>query len=630
MSKLYNLRKSRNILQWVYKWYKKKGKDLPKNELENLENNLETLDAAILREDRILADEKAHQIESFGKNHIKKSVFEQGWELLVALIVALVVAVLVRQMWFEPYEIPTGSMRPTFAEQDRVTVSKTAFGINYPLETKHLYFDPDLIQRTSIFIFSAENLPHIDTKATYFGVLPYTKRLIKRCMGKPGDYLYFYGGKIYGIDKNGNEIQEFLNSPWLEKIEHIPFISFEGGRVFQSKGDTFIFKQINIPLGKVIISPFGDITGEIYTGKEWIKDQPAVQNKVHQQIESYSDFWGIRNFAMARLLTKEQAKRLTDIDLTKMEEGVLYLELRHNPDLTYPKPGFVKDEGRYAIVLNPYVTLLPLNTAHLKAIMNNMYTARFVVKNGKAIRYNIEVQQSWAQGVSFPNVPDGTYEFYYGKASKVDWGGITFELAKDHPLYNESPEHIQKLYNLGIEMNIGYAPSERNQVAFPNRYSYFRDGDLYLLGAPIIKKGEPVLTVFHANEEKRASLGTTNRPYIPFKDYGAPIKNGKLDKNFIKTFGLKVPEKSYMALGDNHAMSGDSRSFGFVPEDNIQGAPCLILWPPGDRWGFPAQKPYPLLTGPRLFVWGIALLIGIIWYIIHCMRLKKPVFKKIA
>ena len=87
-------------------------------------------------------------------------------------------------------------------------------------------------------------------------------------------------------------------------------------------------------------------------------------------------------------------------------------------------------------------------------------------------------------------------------------------------------------------------------------------------------------------------------------DNGPPLKDGKYDIEKIRTFGLKIPEKNYYVLGDNHAMSADSRAFGFLPEANLQGAPSLIIWPPGDRLGPPPQMPYRLFTLPRVHCLG--------------------------
>jgi signal peptidase I len=51
-------------------------------------------------------------------------------------------------MWFELYEIPTGSMRPTFKEQDRLIAFKTSFGINIALVEDQFIFEPDHIKNT--------------------------------------------------------------------------------------------------------------------------------------------------------------------------------------------------------------------------------------------------------------------------------------------------------------------------------------------------------------------------------------------------------------------------------------------------------------------------------------------------
>lgn len=630
MKSIYSLHKSRQILKTSYHWYKKKGKTLSSDRRTALENDLEKLDEAVLAKDRTTADRYAKDIESFGTVHFKKSWFEYILELAFALVFALIVATIVRQTWFEPYEIPTGSMRPTFEEQDHVTVTKTAFGINVPLETRHFYFDPDLVQRTSIVIFSGEGLALRDTDSTYFGIFPYKKRYIKRLMGKPGDRIYFYGGKIYAMDKEGNFLEEYLNSPWLNHIESVPFLRFEG-ELSIPKPREIVFRLMNLPIGKLSITPQGSFIGEIFNGREWIKDNPVAQKTPHDQIETYSDFWGIRNYAMARLLTQEELEKFSQADSKGLEKAPLYLELRHNPSLNYLPP-FIQTNGigQGGLSLQTYVTAIPLQENHLKSIMNNLYTARFVVKNGRARRYSAEDNRTTIDNPLFPGVPDGKYEFYFGKGVSIDWAAITSPLSPNSPLYSLKPENIQKLFNLGIEMDTIFSPSSTHQIFYPNRYAYFRDGDLYLLGAPILKKEDPVLIAFKEREEKKEKQSTARQPYVAFKDYGSPLKEGKIDRKFMETFGLQIPDGHYLALGDNHAMSADSRVFGFVPEANLQGAPCYIIWPPGERWGAPLQKPYPLFTLPRLIVWSIAFAIFIIWLTIHRRNLRKPIFKKLA
>ena len=626
-NKQYSLRKSRQILKSIYAWYKKKWQKLSSSQLIELEKDMATLDQAILQKDPQKASPIAQKLKSFAGTHCKKSFLDYTLELLFALILALIIATIVRQMWFELYEIPTGSMRPTFKEQDHLTVTKTAFGINYPLQTRHLYFDPNLVQRTSIVIFSADGMPITDTETTYFWILPSTKRYIKRMIGKPGDSFYFYGGQLYAVDKHGQDISEFRTAPWMQKLEYVPFLSFEG-EISPGSNNSVNFMQMHQKIGRLTLTPSRTLRGEVFSGKEWLKDQPLAQKKPHHQIETYSDFLGMRNYAMARLLTKDELEKFPNLDTKGLEDGILYLQLNHTPSLANSEPFIQRDQRGINISITPYTTVIPLQQRHLDAIMDNMYTARFVVKDSHGRRYSINDNHFQPGSPLLPGIANGTYEFYNGKASQIYWTGISTSVSKNSPLYDRQASNVQRLFNLGIEMNMAYSPYSKNQTLFPHRYAYFRDGDLYVMGAPIIKKDDPTLIAFNEREQKREAQATLQHPYVAFKDYGPPMKNGEIDVDFIRTFGVTVPDKSYLVLGDNHAMSSDSRVFGFVPETNIQGAPSLIIWPPGDRLGPPPQKPYPLLNFPRSIIWAIAALIFSIWYVLHRRKLNKPIFIK--
>lgn len=558
---------------------------------ESIKNELYRLETLIQEKKKKEATALYNDLDKKSRTQFPKPMWKRLLEGVAGLAVALVLATVVRQMWFEPFQIPTGSMRPTFEELDLLTVTKTPFGINVPVQTEHFYFNDDYVQRGSSLIFSGDGLDLPDTETTFLYVFPYTKRYVKRLIGKPGDTLYFYGGSIYGFDKNGNKITDFENADWMKKLEYIPIITFEG-KVQQTTGTSLKFKQMNEEIGKLTMTPFGEAQGEVFADGKWIKDDPNAKS---EGPKTFSDLWGIGNYAKVRLL--------------KDDKGY-YLEFYHHP--SFSKINLIQEGSGYKLALSPQKSTLRLDQEHLDRLKDNLYTARFVVENGRVTRYDANGARFNAKSPQLANIPDGTYEFYYGKGYKIGFGGLRSELPKDHPLMSHDAALTQNLYNYGIDFDLSVG-SKNETIPLPTRFAYFRNGDLYILGAPIFKKDEQALAEFTAAEKKKGSLG--------FYDQTKPLD----DPAFIKKYGIKVPDRHYLVLGDNHAMSGDSRIFGFVPEQNLQGAPSVILWPFGERLGTPNMKPYPLFTPSRIIVWIIGFSAIGAWYYIRHRRMNRPI-----
>lgn len=619
MKKQLRLRKARKVLLVAYHRYLKVKGSLMISVRDEIKNSLLELQSAILAKDSNRCHDLMPKISQLYAGYLKKTTFKQIRDFIIGIGVALFVAILIRQMWFELYEIPTGSMRPTFKEEDRLSVSKTAFGVNYPLKLGHFYFNPDLIKRNNTFIFSSENMDIVDSDTVYFYLFPGKKLLVKRLIGKPGDTLYFYGGLVYGIDKQGKDISPELQLKELDKIDHVPFISFEGthpvttASVIPGVYSPVMIYQMNEPIARLYALSPTVARGELLPNLT--KKNPNLH---------YYQLWGIGNYATARLLTKEQVIRLTDQDPSQMDDGILYLELRHHPSLSGTKMGY-DEMRRLRPQLGISTSIIPLREHHLTAIMQNLYTARFVVDKGFAYRYGVIPKKQGIQ-TFFPHlhgIPDGMYEFYYGKASSVGWQGITHELPPTNPIYWSDPQRVQLLFNLGMEFDTRCSPQSKEQSIFPSRYAYFRHGDLYLMGAPILLKEDPTLTQYVERELKRETISRT--PYMPFVDQGPPLNpDGTLDIEKIKTYGLVVPAASYLGLGDNYANSGDSRQFGFIPQANLRGSPDFIFWPPGSRFGHPNQPGYALFNPGRIIIWALAALGFGAWGIYHRRRNKLP------
>ncbi len=614
------LKKATKLLVSAFRLYERKKSKLSNEQKKLLETELTTLQEKILQKETKSLKKQCKIVRDLTEKLLPRAPWEKVSNFILALAVALCLAFVIRQTLFEPYEIPTGSMRPTFKEHDRLVVSKTSFGINAPFRLKQMYFDPNLVQRSGTVVFSGEDMDIRDVDTRYFYLFPGKKQYVKRLIGKPGDTLYFYGGLIYGIDAVGKNISEELQPSCLSLIEHIPFIQFEGKvltppQATQGVYSPAVIYQMNEPIAKLSVNASHQVNGEML---------PILvdAHKISPPAPLYGDLWGIKNFGMGRLFTRSEVLQYTQETLQGIPEGLLYLEITHNPNLLNSK---VRRDirGRMRPTLGLNTSVIALNEQQIQTLFKNLYTARFVVKNGSAYRYGMpenSIQSPYLPKLA--NVPDGTYEFYYGKAYKISFEGLSFELPADHPLYELTPQRLQILYNFGIEWDTRVMPPNNYGIMFPSRYVYFRNGSLYAMGAPLFHPTDASLQHF-LHMELMKQDASADKSYIPFIDHGAPIQaDGSLDVAKIQKLGLCVPEKMYLVLGDNHAMSADSREFGFVPEQNLKGAPDFIFWPPGSRFGSPNQPPYLFMNFPRAIMWTIVA-IAILAYTLYQRRRNK-------
>ncbi|MCB0377580.1 MAG: signal peptidase I [Bdellovibrionales bacterium] len=95
------------------------------------------------------------------------------WSDVFASLACIVIAYMfLRWISFEPFVIPSGSMRPNLLVQDYVFVKKFAYGLRLPF-TKKWLFGPSGIQRGDVVVFKG--------KGDDFHFL------VKRVIGLPGD-----------------------------------------------------------------------------------------------------------------------------------------------------------------------------------------------------------------------------------------------------------------------------------------------------------------------------------------------------------------------------------------------------------------------------------------------------------
>lgn len=611
---MYSFHKSKKILKMGVILFRKKKKKISPSEADLFKGELKELQESIRNKNRNQSDLFAKKVQLVMKTRFKKSFFRQCIEGILAITVALAVAVVIRQMWFEFFEIPTGSMRPTLQEKDRLVVSKSQFCLNIPLTTKHFLFEPKELFRNSIVVFTGKNMDIRDVDTTYFYLFPGKKQYIKRLIGKPGDRLYFYNGQMYGIDKEGQNITEDLQPDFLSSIVHIPYIQAEGKVVTPTPPNNgvyspVIFYQMNLPVLKMYVNPLHEID-----------HQMLYKTNMTSKMEYY-DLWGFKHYAMTRIISKEELIKFFPQQIPTTSSSY-YLQFIHHPNFAGAK--LEKDLfGRTRPSLGLMYSALPLNESSMKDLFHELYTARFIVEKGYARRYGTPPlnQQNRHYYPYLPGIPDGCYEFYDGQAYQILWQGYSQKLSPSHPLMQFDAPRFLTLFNIGIEFDNRFLPKFMPYHLFPSRFAYFKDEDLYVMGRKFLAKETPTLTQYVRKEKERATLQPQYRPFI---HEPIPMVNGQIDKEFLDSYGITVPEDRYLVLGDNYAMSADSRDFGFVPQENLRGVPDFIFWPFGSRFGSPLQVSMNLFTTPRMIVWAIAALCFIIWKWIHRRRYSIP------
>ncbi|MEM1261821.1 MAG: signal peptidase I [Pseudomonadota bacterium] len=102
-------------------------------------------------------------------------------EFLRSFFPVLLLVLVLRSFIFEPFRIPSGSMKPTLLEGDFVFVSKYSYGVRLPLSHTKL-FATSLPQRGDVAVFRKPSKPD--------------DNYIKRVIGLPGDRIEYRQGQL--------------------------------------------------------------------------------------------------------------------------------------------------------------------------------------------------------------------------------------------------------------------------------------------------------------------------------------------------------------------------------------------------------------------------------------------------
>jgi len=133
-----------------------------------------------------------------------KSGLLRAWREYRGFAVFIVLMVIFRSALADWNVVPTGSMKPTIVEGDRILVNKLAYDFKIPLThiSLHKFADPG---RGDIVVF--------DSRAA-------DTRLVKRVIGLPGDTVSVSNGTVV---LNGRELHEnYVPAEYRDHISMLP------------------------------------------------------------------------------------------------------------------------------------------------------------------------------------------------------------------------------------------------------------------------------------------------------------------------------------------------------------------------------------------------------------------------
>jgi len=192
------------------------------------------------------------------KENKPKSVWREWIE---SIVIALVLAIFIRTYFFQPFKIPSGSMRMTLVEGDQLFVNKLDYG---PILLPELH-SPDFLRQwlgpnfdiqwpQALWPLAKVRLPglsHPQRGDIIVFVFPNdrTKDFIKRLIGLPGDKVEIKDGEVY---INGQEVID----PRIKNIYH-----YNAGDYGQEG------VPITVPAGHYFV--MGDNSAKSYDSRYW-------------------------------------------------------------------------------------------------------------------------------------------------------------------------------------------------------------------------------------------------------------------------------------------------------------------------------------------------------------------------
>lgn len=153
---------------------------------------------------------------------------------------------------------------------------------------------------------------------------------------------------------------------------------------------------------------------------------------------------------------------------------------------------------------------------------------------------------------TFNQIPQrGEIITFEAPTENYDNGEIA-DLENPTAIYAYEPQGIIAKFFYNI-VEVGKTSYIKRVIALPGEHIQIKDGKVYINGEELVEEYLPVGTITNSGARDEYAGGQ-------FMD-------------------LVVPEGTVFVMGDNRGNSGDSRMFGCIPYDKIEGKVVLRFWP---------------------------------------------------
>lgn len=166
-----------------------------------------------------------------------KSTMKKLWNENKGLCLFMLLMFMFRSAIADWNDVPTGSMKPTIIEGDRIFVNKLAYDVAIPFTSISVYKLGDPV-RGDIIIIDSEAA---DT------------RLVKRVIGVPGDRVAMHNNRVYlnGEPLDYSALPKDPANRFVEYTEHLPD-QHHSVRIGEGAGFVRSFKEITVPEGQYL------------------------------------------------------------------------------------------------------------------------------------------------------------------------------------------------------------------------------------------------------------------------------------------------------------------------------------------------------------------------------------------